>query len=110
MITKDVILLLKDLGIPITDRFYNGKAPAFITIIVIDRKPFDYSDDEENGNRTIYQINFSYNAVTTEMIDIKKEYEKIMLENDFIRITEYETYDKQAGMFLTMSRFLYKEY
>jgi len=102
--------LLKDIGIPIADRYYAGKQSRFITVFLIDRLPFDYSDDEENGNRFVIQLSFFYDKPDDDVKFIISEYNRIMVDNEFFRIGENELYDNQSRIFSTVSRFYYKQY
>lgn len=89
--------IFKDFEVPVEFIRYTGKEKTYITYSFIDDRPGVVADDKEILSITNIDIDIFSDS---NYLDIEEKVEKIMIENNFIRVgSSPDMYEEDTGLY-----------
>lgn len=102
-INKEVLLALKDIGIPVSFQTSKSENFPYITFFTYLDRPSLHSDDEEKIRGYFVQIDVWSKVDYT---NLAKEIHQSMLAEGFIRQSYFDLYEKDTKVHHKVMRFL----
>ncbi|HHV82757.1 MAG TPA: hypothetical protein GXX43_03725 [Tepidanaerobacter syntrophicus] len=101
-INQDVIIALKDIGVPVSFQNYTGAADTYITFFTYLDKPEQHADDEETITGHYVQVDVWSKGDYTDLV--KAVHEK-MLAVSFTKQSFYDLYEEDVNIYHKAMRF-----
>jgi hypothetical protein len=101
-INQDVIIALKDIGVPVSFQSYTGAADTYITFFTYLDKPEQHADDEELVTGHYVQVDVWSKGDYTKLV---KTVHQKMLDAGFIKQSFYDLYEDDVKIYHKAMRF-----
>ncbi len=102
-INKEVMLALKDLGVPVRFQRYSGDADTYITFFTYLERPEGHADDQERFTGYYVQVDIWSKQDYSTVVNTVWER---MVQADFRRLNFYDLYEEELKIYHKAMRFL----
>jgi hypothetical protein len=102
-INEEVMLALKDIGVPVRFQRYSGDAATYITFFTYLERPEGHADDQEHFTGYYVQVDIWSKKDYTVMANIVGEN---MAQAGFVKQSFYDLYEEELKIYHKAMRFL----